>query len=228
MILALIATAACVIAVARLVGAERAGLAPGRFLWKPLASAAFIAVPLLGGALGERTVDDPVARWIIAGLCLGALGDVALMFDGKRGFLGGLAAFLFGHVAYVVAFAQLIAVGHWTGGAMTVVVIAVVAAAALVLRWLWPHLASLRGPVLAYIAVISAMLIGGLAQSLRGDAATLDATARGLLTAGATLFYLSDLAVAREKFVARDPRNRTLGLPVYYAAQLLFAWSIIP
>ena len=76
--------------------------------------------------------------------------------------------------------------------------------------------------MLAYVAVITTMVIGGFAVSLRG------AGAHGLVTAGAVAFYLSDLAVARDKFVTRDPMNRIVGLPIYYGAQLLFAWGTIP
>lgn len=226
--LALAATAVCAVAVLLLVRAERDGDGAGRFRWKPLASAAFLVVPVVGGALGEGSADPTLARWVVAGLCLGALGDLALLFDDSRSFLAGLVAFLLGHVAYVVAFATVIGVGQWTGGAMPVAIGAAALAAIVVVRWLWPDLGSMRGPVLAYVAVISAMIVGGAAASLRGDGAAADGTTRGLLTAGAVGFYLSDLAVAREKFKGRDPRNRMVGLPIYYGAQLLFAWAVVP
>ena len=38
-------------------------------------------------------------------------------------------------------------------------------------------------------------------------------------------FFVSDLAVAREQFVSEGFVNKTWGLPLYYAAQLLFAVS---
>jgi uncharacterized membrane protein YhhN len=49
---------------------------------------------------------------------------------------------------------------------------------------------------------------------------------RRLLRA-AVLFYLSDITVARDRFVT-GPRflNRLVGLPLYYSAQFLFAFSI--
>ena len=230
MILPIVGSLACAIAVVMLVVAERDRdrAVRGRFLWKPIASGAFLIVPLVGGALGADAEDATVARWVIAGLCLGALGDLALMFETKRGFLGGLVAFLLGHVAYVVACTQIVAIGHWFGDAVPIATVLIVIAAAMILRWLWPNLGTLRAPVIAYLAVISTMLIGGVAISLRGDGATVDAATRGLVTAGAAVFYLSDLAVAREKFGERDGWNRTLGLPAYYGAQLLFAWAIIP
>jgi hypothetical protein len=43
---------------------------------------------------------------------------------------------------------------------------------------------------------------------------------------GATLFFASDLAVARERFLARDFTNKLYGLPAYYLGQLLIAYAI--
>ena len=42
---------------------------------------------------------------------------------------------------------------------------------------------------------------------------------------GAVMFYGSDLAVARDRFVAPGFSNRAWGLPLYYAAQLVIAAS---
>jgi hypothetical protein len=46
----------------------------------------------------------------------------------------------------------------------------------------------------------------------------------GVMTA-AVAFYISDVSVARDRFVAPGFGNRIWGLPLYYAAQLLFALS---
>src|SRR5258706_119486 len=43
---------------------------------------------------------------------------------------------------------------------------------------------------------------------------------------GAGLFYLSDLCVARDRFVAPGFANGRVGLPLYYAAQLVLAHSV--
>jgi hypothetical protein len=40
---------------------------------------------------------------------------------------------------------------------------------------------------------------------------------------GALAFYASDLAVARQRFVAESFANKLWGLPLYYGAQLLLA-----
>jgi uncharacterized membrane protein YhhN len=45
--------------------------------------------------------------------------------------------------------------------------------------------------------------------------------------AGAVAFYLSDLAVARERFVVSSRWNPTWGLPLYYGGQLLLASTVV-
>ena len=45
------------------------------------------------------------------------------------------------------------------------------------------------------------------------------------IAAGGVAFYLSDLAVGLDRFVRRSFTYRAWGLPLYYAAQLLFAAS---
>jgi hypothetical protein len=43
---------------------------------------------------------------------------------------------------------------------------------------------------------------------------------------GALLFAASDLAVARDQFVRPGLANRMVGLPLYYAAQVLLALAV--
>lgn len=223
-----VASLVCAVAVGFLVGSERRADRRGRWRWKPLASAAFVMVPLLAGALRPDAVDSTVARWVFAGLCLGAVGDVLLMFETERTFLAGLVAFLFGHLAYAVALTQVVPMTAWLGGAMAGLAPLLALGTALVVRWLWPDLGAMRWPVIAYVLVITAMLVGGLAVSIHAQHASRDPSTRGLLTGGAVAFFLSDLAVARDKFKGRDPWNSRVGLPLYYGAQLLFAWAIVP
>ena len=58
---------------------------------------------------------------------------------------------------------------------------------------------------------------------LAGSTAEFEADAR--LRLGAVLFYLSDIMVARDRFVAPGFANRLVGLPLYFGGQLLLAWS---
>ena len=141
------------------------------------------------------------------------VGDLLLLSHAL--FLAGLFAFLGGHLAYVAAFALR---GLDLTGALLAAPL-LIAALFVVARWLLPHVkGAMRGPVLVYMAVITVMVIAA--------ASTVQHRPAWTLAIGATAFYLSDLAVARERFVEPGFVNRAWGLPVYYAAQFLLAWSI--
>ena len=90
-----------------------------------------------------------------------------------------------------------------------------------VLRWLWPHLrATDRGPVTAYVAAILVMCAAAAGYGA--------ATGYWRVLLGAIMFAASDVAVARDRFVVKGFRNKAWGLPAYYCAQLLLAWSVAP
>jgi uncharacterized membrane protein YhhN len=76
---------------------------------------------------------------------------------------------------------------------------------------------ALRVPVRAYVLVISAMVACA--------AGTFGAAPEPALLVGALAFFLSDLAVARERFVEKGLANKLWGLPLYYGAQLMLAWT---
>jgi uncharacterized membrane protein YhhN len=126
-----------------------------------------------------------------------------------------LAAFLLGHALYVAGFLAALPIERWSWLILAPLLIVSGGAA----RWLWPHLGRRRFSVLAYVVVISVMVWGGVSATTRGH---LPWTA----AVGAILFYLSDLAVARQRFVQQSFINRALGLPIYYLGQLLLAMTI--
>jgi uncharacterized membrane protein YhhN len=210
------ATVICAAACALLVLAEWRGLGTLRAGAKLTASAAFV---YLGATLAG---DSCFARWVCAGLLLGAIGDLALLGRGQRWFVLGLCAFLAGHLAYVAGIAQLEPPGRWLGDAGLYAVLPLAAAAG-ALAVMWPRLGALRVAVIAYVVVITVMVIAAIAAARAG---VLPAPQRLWLAAGATLFFVSDLAVARDRFVVHAFENKLYGLPAYYAAQLLIAWSI--
>ena len=196
-------------AVASLLTAIRSGDRILEVVSKAAASASFVALGLLRWA-----GDGSVGGWIVAGLLLCAAGDLLLLGSG-RSFDLGLLSFLLGHCAYIGAFATALPPSAWWRPA----VVPLVLAAAGALRWLWPHLGRRRLPVVAYIVAISVMVWGAVAVVRAG---ALPAT----VAAGAFLFYLSDLAVARHRFVKPEFLNRGIGLPLYYAGQVLIAMAI--
>jgi uncharacterized membrane protein YhhN len=202
----------CLAAVAALLLAERQGRAHWAWALKPLAAAAFLWAALSWGALGSD-----YGRWVLIGLVLCAIGDVLLIPKGKsRWFLAGLGAFLLGHVAYAVAFATLPLA--WSAALVAAALMG--ALAWLVLKWLLPFAPRpLRAPVLAYIGVISVMTVMATAAVGGG--------AHGVLLLGAAGFAVSDLAVARNRFIAPGFVNRVWGLPLYFASQLLIAFTVV-
>jgi uncharacterized membrane protein YhhN len=151
----------------------------------------------------------PHGPWMVAALVLSAVGDVALLGESRRAVLGGIAAFLLAHVAYGAAFVSLGVAPGWSVAAALPLAVG----GGLVLRALWMRAGPLAPAVAAYVAVIGVMvaLAAGVAAH-RGP---------GWLVA-AVLFFVSDLFVARQRFVVRTSVNRLVGLPLYYAAQLAF------
>lgn len=157
--------------------------------------------------------------YVLVGLLLGLVGDVCLGLPGDTAFRAGLVSFLFGHVVYVLAFIRLAPMA----GMFTWPVLIILAVSLLVFLWLRPKLGPMLIPVLAYIVVISAMVIA--AWAVFSDPAQGRTTAWVILV-GAVIFYLSDLFVARDRFVADQWINRLLGLPLYFGGQFLLAFSV--
>ncbi len=199
-LVAWIAVAAGASGLAGLLRAQALGGAGAPF--KLAASAGFVAL-----ALSLRP-ETPFERWVLAGLCLSAAGDLFLLATSRRFFLAGLVAFLAAHLAYAVAFAPVASPSPWTAAAIA-------GATALALRWLWPRLGSMRLPVAAYCAAIGVMLWLALGVG------------RLEIGLGGLLFWLSDLLVARDRFVRAEPLNRLVGLPLYYAGQYLIALALV-
>jgi uncharacterized membrane protein YhhN len=216
-------TVACAVACVLLVWAEHAGSRRGRIVMKLVASATFVALGACAlGGVDAAGAHARYAQAIFIGLVLGAIGDACLLGTDKRWFLAGLVAFLLGHLAYVVGIAVIEPPARWPGDAGGLAVIPI-ALAAVVLASLWRHLGSMRLPVIGYVVTITVMVVAAFAAT-QGHA--LPEPNRSYLAVGACVFFVSDIAVARDRFVARRFSNKLWGLPAYYAGQLLFAWSI--
>jgi uncharacterized membrane protein YhhN len=187
-------------------------------------SLARTAVKTLATALLAWLVIRLQGPWLLAvALVLSAVGDAFLSREGEKAFLGGLASFLFAHVAYVALFLQV-------GGGPAVLAepwrsagLAMAAAPALaMLAALWRRVGpTLRLPVAAYMLAILAMFTAALT------------TCSPPVVAGAALFILSDTLLAIEKFVmaAISPHRawvRHAVWALYYAAQLAITLGFLP
>ena len=189
------------LAMAALLRAEVRDRPVARALAKTACSLSFVAVALSGGIHGRY------AALLLTGLLLSTAGDVLLLSRKERAFLGGLVSFLLAHVAYAAAFAPV-------SSRSLLLLPLVVPTLAGILAWLWPHLGSMRLPVLAYCAVIGVMVWLGMGVP--------DPRVR----AGALLFFVSDLFVARGRFVHPGKVNQIVGWPLYYGGQFLLALSV--
>lgn len=197
---------------ALLLYAEKRESVPWKLASKPFLSALFI----LTAFLQSWTVPS-FAHWIVAGLILSWVEDVFLIFfDSRKLFLAGLVSFLLGHVCYAVGFYVHGVFGGWVAAGLAVLLVA----GTVIFLWLKPHLGNMTGPVIGYIVVISAMVGGALAFCIDPQWSS---AARIAVPAGALMFYLSDIMVARDQFVVNAYINRIVGLPLYYAAQFIFA-----
>ena len=180
-------------------------------LGKVVAASAYIAAALVLGAL-----DTNYGRLLLCAMAFCWAGDLFLVSRRSRGlFLAGLTAFLLGHIVYSVAFS--------VRGIVADVTLLVLAFMGLftwfIMSWLKPHLENrMKVPVLAYMLAISVMMATA-AGSWVGYGSL-------VLLFGAILFVVSDISVARNRFVAPAFINRAVGLPLYFTAQLLLAASV--
>lgn len=149
--------------------------------------------------------------------CMG--GDVFLALRSEKMFLYGLVLFLLGHLFYAGAFFYTAGLNRWTGPGMAITL----SAGAGVFLWLRSHLGAMKIPVMLYILVISGMVAGAGSLMAAGG---LNFCGRLLAFAGALNFYLSDIFVARQRFLKAEFVNRAIGLPLYYSGQFLLAFSI--
>jgi uncharacterized membrane protein YhhN len=191
---------------------EKADKPRGKLLTKPFLSCLFILAACVQSP-ADRSYFLPILLGLI--FCLG--GDVFLIFP--KTFLAGLISFLTGHIFYVWAFFSIAATSTWTWVFLGITIIAGV----IVFLWLKTNLGSMKVPVLFYILVISLMVVGG--GTVMGDTG-INGKGRLLVFAGALLFYISDLFVARNRFLKKEFVNRLFGLPLYYSGQFLIAFSV--
>ena len=177
---------------------------------KMSAASAFLAMALASGAL-----ESSYGQILFAGLVLCWIGDACLLQRGRsRGLLVGIAAFLLGHLAYAIAFYRLglDPVGLF-GGAVVIGALGMVA-----LRWLRPHVPDdFRIPIFCYVGVVSLMVATSLGAYAGG--------ASFVLPLGTLGFAISDVFVARERFVTKSFLNPGVGLPMYFTSQMLLAYT---
>lgn len=182
---------------------------PGQYWreWQVMASTAFVLVGL--AAAGWRTW---YGRIILAGLVCCWFGDY---IGGGGHFLPSVAAFLLGHIAYIAAFATTRPV--WKHAAVGLAIM--VPVSAVLGYWVLSHVpAHDFGLVAAYLVMITTMVVMAFGAATRNT----------LILVAAVIFFISDIFVARWKYITPHDRLNAFGCyPLYYTACLLFATSIL-
>jgi uncharacterized membrane protein YhhN len=181
------------------------------YLFKPLTTALLLALAVLAASVhGPR-----YQLAIVGGLACSLAGDIFLMLPADR-FIAGLTGFLLAHLAYIVAFTAGVPLGS-----SPALLLPLLVAAALLLRFLWAGLAGLRAAVLVYVVTILIMVWCAWAR-----ARSLPSPATLAAAAGAALFMLSDALLAWNRFRRPFRSAQALIMVTYVAAQTLISLSV--
>jgi uncharacterized membrane protein YhhN len=175
-------------------------------------------------AVQTSGIDSPM-RWLyLMGLLLSLVGDTLLMFPQER-LRQGVIAFLFAHVAYVLAL---------NSGGMIINLRSLAIAiglAIMLIAFLRPILAGIyrtgkdemRIPVIIYAVILGATTWSVLTTFLRTDWILIDAI---LVSGGGLLFLGSDIGWAFNQFARSRPDGRVIQLAAYHIGQFLMAIGI--
>lgn len=168
---------------------------------------------------------SPFGWLILAGLLCSVAGDVFLMLPRER-FTAGLASFLVAHLFYIAAF-WLMAPPRLAGSELAV--LALLAGIALPMYVRLARGIREKGrdrlllPVALYISVITLMVwraAGTMSSPTPLPSPPL------LPVAGAMLFYISDAALAWDKFVTPLPWRHIIVMSTYFGAQYCLALTV--
>jgi len=177
-------------------------------------------VALIAWMVFEVHVSGPLVLFTL-GFFFSMIGDICLMLPREQ-FIGGLVAFLLGHVCYIVGF-------NFQAPPINVVTLFMVAGVVLVA---WAVIRPLRAgllakgqkpllqPVQIYAGVISLMLLSALVTLERSD---WDTTAAILASLGAASFFLSDTLLAWNRFVTPISQASLKVRVTYHLGQILIA-----
>jgi uncharacterized membrane protein YhhN len=181
-------------------------------LWaKPAVLVALIVTALVLGA-----TDDAAGTWLLVALVFGLAGDVFLLGDSDTRFRLGLAAFLVGHLAYVVSFTQLgLDPQPWNYLSFLVLGGCLLATRQVAASTYLRGGLALAAPVGIYTVVIGAMVIYAFATGV------------ALVAVGATVFAVSDTVLARDRFVRPWDRAQLLVMVTYHVGQALIVAGIL-
>ncbi len=181
-------------------------------LVKVTATALLAVIAILQGAPWQLT----------GGLALCALGDAFLAGNPRRWLPAGMAAFLLGHLFYILLFTQLRDPGLEPNALQLGGLVAAGLADVAMLAFLWKHLGPLRPAVVLYVIAIAVMA---------GTSFLLDGWFWPAMV-GSVAFMASDAVLAislfrEEKLFGSSNATHWAVWFLYYGAQVGIAWPFV-
>ncbi len=198
-------------------------------IWEPALSSAVkpALLPLLAASVLAYAVEHPLDRKLLALLVsaqlFGFAGDTFLLSDAFPLFAGGIAAFLVGHIFYMLLFGSRSWKGMgwqgWTAGV----------AGVLVLVFLLVKLLKVQGAMLVPMAVYGCVLLMlGFCALCGVIRCKEDRLTWWIILCGALLFAFSDSLIAAGTFgVATFQLREFVIMFTYLLAQSLLAWGAV-
>ena len=201
-----------------LIGLEWFVVATRRTRWRIVTKPAPMVSLILWFTLVGKWQGDLV--WFGMALVFSLFGDIFLLFP-FRFFLPGLIAFSLAHIFYITGFnlsAVEMTAGIWLIS-ITILLGAFFDFAPIVQRVsIQPSRYKLLPPVMFYSIIISLMLLSAWLTLARPG---WDGSAIILVILGASLFFISDSLLAREKFIRPSKVGGLAVMVTYLLAQLL-------
>lgn len=183
-----------------------------RAIFKTLTSSLFLSLSIWIIIQG-KVFNFWVISFLVA-LILGWLGDILLIPENKPMiFKLGVLSFLLGHFGYILSFFSF----NWNPSHTLFALGLTIGSSILIFKWLWKSVPSnFKIIVASYIIIISLMVVSSVGAAGGKNISP-------LVIPGSILFYISDISVAKSRFVDGPSfKNRIWGLPTYYYGQLLF------
>ena len=165
------------------------------------------------------------ALWFGLGALCSLVGDI-LLLSVERFFVFGLAAFLVGHIFYIIGFnTPPSSLSLW--GLILAVLVGL--SGARMVRRLLDGITKkgeprMRLPVALYGVVLSLMLLSAM---LKLTDPTWDAGASALVGLGAFLFAVSDVILAWNRFVNPIKNGRMINIAIYHIGQILLIAGVV-
>ncbi len=154
------------------------------------------------------------------------IGDVLLMFqhDNNSFFLFGLGAFLLAHITYMFDYYYLqINLGQKQNRTFIVLRVIILAfAGGALLNVLWPHLSSMKIPVVLYTLVIVLMAVFAVLRRDRTSPSSFS-----FIYGGALLFIVSDGMIAVSRFLQPFNYQSELIMLTYIFAQFFIVKGVL-